>query len=91
MRPQDVVDDRQRDDREHGAEVEAADLREQASEQAQERLAHVAQEREHGVNRPRVRAFRRDRYFSDFPVRLIIGPTGSDFGNAKGDPLGKCT
>ncbi|MGW2635135.1 hypothetical protein ACWC2K_38390, partial [Streptomyces chattanoogensis] len=36
-----------------------------------------------------VRAFRRGNYFTGFPVRLIIGPTESNFGNAKKDPLGK--
>ncbi|WP_148591306.1 hypothetical protein, partial [Streptomyces sp. WAC01526] len=32
--------------------------------------------------------FRRGYYFSGFPWRLIIGSAGSNFGNAKEDPLG---
>ncbi|MFG2142051.1 hypothetical protein, partial [Streptomyces sp. NPDC048650] len=36
-----------------------------------------------------VHAFRRVNYFTDFPGRLIIGPPGSNFGNAKRDPSGK--
>src|SRR6266581_2891010 len=50
----DPVEYRKREDREHRAEVQSAEGRDQAPEDAQERFADVAQEREHLVERARV-------------------------------------